>query len=247
MILRVPLGSPVWMFAAANTILPLHIGGGIAGVVSGSVALAVRKGGRLHQQAGTIFLASMLVMAGIGAAVAPFLPQRPSVVAGLLTFYLVVSGWITAKRRPGALGAIEIGNLALVLSVIATTLLFLRSATHAPAQRLDGEPVGSLYAFLLVGLIAAIGDLKVIWRGGISGGQRLARHLWRMCVALFVAAASFFLGQQKFLPALLRGSPLLFIPTFAPLAVMIFWMLRVRFAKTWRALGSHPIGLPGTV
>jgi hypothetical protein len=80
-------------------------------------------------------------------------------------------------------------------------------------------------------------DLKVILRGGVSGVARIARHLWRMCFALFFAAASFFLGQQKVMPAFMHGSPLLFIPALAPLALMIFWLVRVR-CRTW--FGGRP-------
>ena len=79
-------------------------------------------------------------------------------------------------------------------------------------------------------LFAAL-DLKVILRGGISGAARIARHLWRMCFALFFAAASFFLGQQKVMPAFMHGSPLLFIPALAPLGFMIYWLVRTRFPK----------------
>jgi FtsH-binding integral membrane protein len=71
-------------------------------------------------------------------------------------------------------------------------------------------------------------DLKVILHGGISGAQRIARHVWRMCVALFVGTGSFFLGQQKVMPAFMHGSPILLVLAFAPLVLMIFWMLRVR-------------------
>ena len=74
MILQVAAGSPWWLFAAANLILFLHIAGGTLGIISGSVALLSRKGGRMHRLAGTVFLVSMLTMATIGAAASPFLP-----------------------------------------------------------------------------------------------------------------------------------------------------------------------------
>jgi len=51
-----------------------------------------------------------------------------------------------------------------------------------------------------------------------------------MCVALLIASFSFFLGQQQVFPASVRGSPLLFVPEIAILAVMIFWLVRVRFS-----------------
>jgi hypothetical protein len=84
-------------------------------------------------------------------------------------------------------------------------------------------------------VFAAAGDLRLILRGGISGVQRIARHLWRMCFALFFASAFFFLGQQKVMPAFMHGSPLLFVPAIAPLVLMIFWLFRVRFANRYRS------------
>jgi hypothetical protein len=71
-------------------------------------------------------------------------------------------------------------------------------------------------------------DLRMILRGGISGPPRLARHIWRMCTALFVATGSFFIGQPQVFPAALRGSPILFSLGLAPLGFMIFWLFRVR-------------------
>ena len=52
-----------------------------------------------------------------------------------------------------------------------------------------------------------------------------------MCVAFFIATGSFFLGQQDALPAAVRGSPWMFVPAFAPILIMLFWLGRLRFAK----------------
>jgi hypothetical protein len=60
------------------------------------------------------------------------------------------------------------------------------------------------------------------------------RHMWRMCFGLFVATGSFFLGQQQVFPAWLRGSPVLLIPALLPLALLIFWLLRIWFGKAYR-------------
>jgi hypothetical protein len=37
----------------------------------------------------------------------------------------------------------------------------------------------------------------MLLRGGVVGTQRVARHLWRMCFGLFIAAGSFFLGPSN--------------------------------------------------
>ena len=119
MILHVPAGSPWWFFAAASLILFLHIAGGTVGIISGAVALLARKGGRLHRAAGTVFLVSMLTMATIGAATSPFLPvpSMPNVFAGILTFYLVATGWAAIKRENGRIGRFEKGGLGVALGI----------------------------------------------------------------------------------------------------------------------------------
>ena len=81
--------------------------------------------------------------------------------------------------------------------------------------------------------MAAALDLNVLLRGRVERHQRIARHLWRMCAALLIAAFSFFLGQQKVMPEAIQGSPWLFVPPLATFAAMLFWIFRVRFARSW--------------
>jgi hypothetical protein len=68
------------------------------------------------------------------------------------------------------------------------------------------------------------------------------RHYWQRCIAPLVAAASFVLGQQKLLPALLRGSPLGVLPVFAPFVLMTFWLLRARLTRMLALVGARPLG-----
>ncbi len=42
-------------------------------------------------------------------------------------------------------------------------------------------------------------------------------------------------GQQKFLPALLHGSPILFAPVLALLVLMAFWLIRARLTNWFRS------------
>ena len=49
-----------------------------------------------------------------------------------------------------------------------------------------------------------------------------------MCLALFVAAASFLLGQQQVIPAVLRNPLVLYGPILLIVILMIYWSVRVR-------------------
>jgi len=82
--------------------------------------------------------------------------------------------------------------------------------------------------------LAAVGDFRMML-SGLSKRNRILRHLWRMCFGLFVATASFFLGQQQVFPAVLRGSILLVILAVFPLGLLIYWFFRVRYFLEARA------------
>jgi hypothetical protein len=66
-----------------------------------------------------------------------------------------------------------------------------------------------------------------------------------MCFALFIAAGSFFLGQQQVFPTSVRGSPFLLVPVVAVLAVMILLLARIRFTSAYNKsarISSIPSG-----
>jgi uncharacterized membrane protein len=241
-LLHVPAGSPWWLFAAADLVLFLHIAGGSVGIVSGMVALLSRKGGRVHRVAGTVFFVSMLVMATIGASASPFLPkpEMANVAAGVLTLYLITTSWVTIRRKDGRIGRFEIVGFVVALGVVAAGAMFSHMASINPHGTTASTPPQAFYVFVIVGAIAAIGDLRLILRGSISGPARIARHLWRMCIALTIASGSFFLGQQKVMPAFMHGSPWLFVPVFTPLLLMVFWLIRVRLGNRFKGGRSHP-------
>lgn len=245
MTLEIDPAAPLWIKVAADALLYLHIGGGALGLVSGTAALIFRKGGRAHRFAGRVFVGSMLVMAGIGAGVAPFLPERISILGGLMAFYLVATAWLTVRRAPGKAGRLEAVALTSAIGLVMLTSALGWMAARDPTGTLDGQPWQAFVLFGVVAPLAAGGDLRLLLRGGIAGSGRIARHLWRMCMALFIAAASYFLGQPDFVPWPMRGTAWVHVPPLATLAVMAYWLVRVRgpaFAtwSRWRPEVSSP-------
>ena len=235
--LQVGAESPWPVHVGAAIILYLHIAGGSVGIVAGAAALAVRKGRRPHTIAGNIFFVSMMTMAGIGAVVAPFLtsaqgdPKLSDSIVAFFTCYLVATSWVTVRRRAGTVGAFEKGAFAFASALAAVAFLIGAQAAGDPDRLVGGSPPESYFVFGGLIVLAAALDLRTILKGGLTGVPRIARHLWRMCVALFIATASLFFGQQDELPAAMRGSPILLLLGFAPLAFMLFWLVRIRFAN----------------
>jgi hypothetical protein len=69
-------------------------------------------------------------------------------------------------------------------------------AVYSPTGSKYGVPAGMHLFMGFVCLLAASGDVHMLMLGGVLGTKRIARHLWRMCFGLFIAAGSFFLSPQ---------------------------------------------------
>ena len=70
-------------------------------------------------------------------------------------------------------------------------------AFNSPGGFLNGVPFLMLFFLATVLILAAAGDVRVMRFGMPRGRPRLARHLWRMCFALFIAAGSFFSVRER--------------------------------------------------
>ena len=216
-------------------LLVFHITAGVLAMVAGAAAISFSKGSRWHARAGNIFVGSMLCMAAAASCLAYMKHQPNNVFGGFLTIYMVATAWATARRRDAETGMADwIGFLfALAVGVLSMFHGFLKMAGKESADP-GTYPFMQLFMGSII-MLAAIGDLRVLVRG-ISGKRRIARHLWRMCFGWFIATGSFFLGQQQVFPAWLRGSPALLVPALLPLALLIFWMIRVRFTSVYKKM-----------
>ena len=230
--------------------LSLHIIAGGVGLIVGFVALYVAKGAWLHRRSGMVFVYAMLAMGLVGAAMAAIWGRQPAsnIPMGLLMAYLVVTGFTTVRPPATRARPLEVGLMALALGV---GLAFYAGGAAALSSggALKGIPFPIFFIFGSVALLASVGDLRMIRSGGaqaLRGAPRLARHLWRMCVALLIAAFSFFLGQAKVIPAPIRIVPLLIIPPLMVLWALLYWVWRVRVRRSLRGIigleTSEPAG-----
>jgi hypothetical protein len=147
---------------------------------------------------------------------------------------------MTARRREGKPAIFDWGALLIVLAVAACQLTFGLEAALSQTGLRFGFPPWPYFFMGSVATLAVTGDIRMLVRGGISGAQRIARHLWRMCFALFIAAASIFLARQQIFPAVLQKTGALFFLSFLPLILMIFWMFRVLLTKAYKKVAAGP-------
>ena len=125
--------------------------------------------------------------------------------------------------------------MAVALAVGLTSLAFGVEAVASGGKR-NGIPAFPFFMFGVVGVLASAGDLRVLRSGALKGAARLARHLWRMSFALFIAALSFFIGQAKVIPKPIRIPAVLALPVLAVFVTMLYWLWRVRIRQTLRGI-----------
>jgi uncharacterized membrane protein len=217
------------LHAATSLVYVVHVGCGTTGLAAGTVAAFAPKGERLHRAAGTVFFVSMLVMAVFAAWLAIAIQgQTPNLLGAVLTFYLVATGWLTVRRKQRTIGRAE--KVALAASLFVCVALGGLSAAEAAGAipGVKGQLLMATYMVTAIAAVAAMGDARVVLQGGIAGAARVARHLWRMLTALFLAFGSGFgNGLARLLPGPFHVPPLFLLPMLLPLGLLIFWMIRV--------------------
>lgn len=217
--------------------LAFHALAGTAGLVGGWIAIATRKGGSLHRRSGLVFVAAMLAM-GLSAVGISIYEGVRNVTTGAAAAYLVFTAWTTVRPLPGS--ERRMSTVLLLLPLMFAILGFTQgfAALDRPGKQFDGVPAGMHFFLATIFSLAVIGDVRLIRAGSFTGTRRLARHLWRMCFALFIASGSFVaqLVRMPFMPASMRSVPVILLISAGPLVVLLYWMWRVRLRQNLRGV-----------
>jgi uncharacterized membrane protein len=223
-----------------DMLLPVHIAAGGFAMVLGTVALIVKKGGTIHRRSGLLFVCAMLVM-GFTASILGFLksPTDGNVFTGLMTAYFVGTALTTVRPVSRWTRRINGAALTVVVGLAFGTIVSGVKAFNSPHLSPGGVPFRTIgvmsFVLATVMILAAAGDVRIMRFGLPRGGPRLARHLWRMCFALFIAAGSFFSIRErvaKVLPEPLTTGPMRTLPILLVFGAMFYWLWRVRARRT---------------
>jgi hypothetical protein len=205
-------------------LLPIHIAAGGLALVLGAAALCARKGGTLHR----------------------------GMIGGLMAVYFVGTALTTVRPVSPWTRRINAAALTVVIALALLSIVGGVEAVNSPGLSPGGVPFRTIgvMSFFLAGvlLLAAAGDVRIMRFGVPRGGPRLARHLWRMCFALFIAAGSFFSIRERvatILPAPFTTAPMRVLPILLVFGAMFYWLWRVRGRRPLPVLVRHdPVPVP---
>ncbi len=205
-------------------LLQVHIVAGALAMILGAVALLARKGAKVHRRSGQLFVCSMLTMGITASVLGP-------IANGLMPAYFVVTALTTVRPLTAWTRWVNVSALLVAVVLALGSMAKGFTAFGTPGRTLNGVPFFMLFFIGTVMAIAAAGDVRAMWSGPFRGGPRLARHLWRMCFALFIAAGSFFSIEArvaKLLPEPFTTPAMRVLPIALIFIAMFYWLWRVR-------------------
>ena len=229
-------------------LLPVHIVAGGLAMVLGAVALVAAKGATLHRKSGLLFVYAMLTMGFSGSILALRLSlTNMNVLGGFMAAYFVVTGLTTVRPASAWTRWLNWTALLVVIALSVIDIALGLKAFSSAGGAINGVPFFMLFFMATITALAAAGDVRMLRLGTLPAAQRLARHLWRMCFALFIAAGSFFSIRErvaKILPEPFTTPFMRALPVLLIFVAMFYWLWRVRVRRMLPQSGRSRVAAP---
>ena len=218
-----------------SPLLIFHITTAFIALPGGVAAMSLRKGSTGHRIGGTVFVIGIICMTASAIPLALLKTQTLNALVGALTCYLVASGWVAGRRNRfqdlriinAALGVVALGVGALLVN-------FGIEALNSPSHLKDGEGASGYFFFGAIAVLGAALDLRQVI-SGIGNKLWLARHLWRMNLAMAIGIISVTPRLNRLAGHPIQSDAILVAPTLLVLLFMVYWLRRVLATK--RATG----------
>jgi hypothetical protein len=124
-------------------------------------------------------------------------------------------------------------NTALAALALTVGALFIRygiEALNSPTHLKDGEDASGYFFFGTIAMLGATLDLRLVF-AGIGNRHRIARHLWRMNLAMAIGIISVTPRLNRLAGHPFHSDALLVVPTLLVLIFLTYWLRRVLMTK----------------
>jgi uncharacterized membrane protein len=192
------------METLAKILLIIHIISGFTALLTGAVALATQKGGKLHRNAGKFFLWGMFGVLVTSCCLAVIRPNILLFLVGIFSFYMAFTGYRVLRigKSTPALRATFVDWFVSGLTFVASLFMLAGSFLNLQALSPEFNPI-----LLVFGLICAGFATRDLWtysrlQPNSSKHAWLFIHISRMCGAFIAASTAFAVVNLTFLPDL---------------------------------------------
>ena len=175
-----------------------------------------------------------MLLSGIAAA---YLKDSiDDMMLGALVMYTVFTAWLAVHHNNNQTDHLEV--MALMWIIAFTIIAFSISLGWR-----EVEVPGAYLIWGGLAIVCALGDMRNLYLSGLSGSQRIIRHVWRIGFSQVWAALAFTDKIMKMLGANLKSMQeeqlmlIVAVPTMIILITIVYWITRILFFSRERFSG----------
>ena len=180
------------MTTFANITLGIHIAAGFLALVVGPIAMATRKGGNRHRQAGRSYFWAMVVVIITALFLAIYDLNIFLLAIAVFSFYATASGYrvLYLKKLYKGEGNLFWDRLLAIATALAGVTMFVLAVVY--------ESVLALFFGVLIVLVVS-SDINRL-RGKVRKGDWFFEHITAMLAAYIATVTAFLSTNVTFLP-----------------------------------------------
>ena len=207
------------METAIRTAIYIHAFFGGIGLLSGTLSLVTKKGGKVHKQSGKWFVIGMLVSSGLSLPIAcmpghhnPFL-----FLIGVFTIYMVLVGKrvLRFKRKTAQVSKLDWG--ITITMTLLSVLMILCGILNS-----FGNNVLFIF-FGIISLMLCFQDFRFWRKPRRSKTGWLAQHIGKITGAYIASVTAFLVGGMK-----MQGLMVWILPSIIGNTFIIYYIIKVR-------------------
>jgi len=205
----------------AEILIYIHAGFGGIALLTGGIALIVKKGNNIHKKSGKIFYYSMLLSALISFVVST-LPNHKSPFLfsiGLFSSYFLISGLRSLNYKKKEFN-LKIDKIIAYLIMITGIVMILYPIILYSKLNII------LTVFGIIGIVFGLRDLKLFKELKRLRKNWLKLHLGKMTGGYIAAVSAFFVVNQ-----ILPGIWNWFVPAIIGSGYITYWMIKLNKKK----------------
>ena len=215
--------------------LLLHIAAGALSLAAAGVAIAVRKGRRLHRLAGRVYVMAMAIVFASSVWLSLATNNLFLLTVGIFSFYMVLSGYRALYRKQQSasldqryrVGVLDKGAAQFTLIACSAMAIYGGVYWHS-------DPLAPVLVVLgSIGSLMAYFDLKRFRKPPPDPHAWFFTHMTRMLGGTIASVTAFLVTTADMLPPLARW----LLPTIIGTVVISIW---VTYYKRKFSIGAKP-------
>lgn len=204
-----------------DILLSLHIAAGFSALLAACVATvtkALNLAHKWHVASGRIFFGGMTAILLTAVPLSLIGGNSFLLLVSIFSFYLAAAGWSYARNRRGT--AQRMDWIRSVGMAITSAVM----ATYGILQLTSNNNNGIIMlVFSIIGAALSIGDIRTLRAGGVTGKERISRHLTMMLAGLIACITAFVTVNFRFNP----NYVLWLAPTVVITPIIVIWNFKI--------------------